>query len=331
MPLTEDPKVVALSQSLIAAFDSLFGRHPGFRAAHAKGVILHGTFTPSPSAHTLSSAPHLQPGHPSPVVVRFSNSTGVPNIPDVDGNSSPKGVGIRFMLGDRVHTDIIAHSTDGFPTHNGDEFLAFLQAIATSDMKAPSDPANPKPIERFLHGHPAALTFVTTPKPIPVSFAQEKYFSVSAFQFTNADGQVRYGKYRILPKAGTAYLDDAAAAGKGPNFLMDELHTRVAQSKIAFTVQVQLAGAGDVTNDSTAHWPEDREVLELGGLELTEEAVDSAGEGQRVIYDPFPRVQGIEASDDPLNELRAAVYIISGRRRRADPPLSTPTALYAKV
>jgi catalase len=31
----------------------------------------------------------------------------------------------------------------------------------------------------------------------------------------------------------------------------------------------------------------------------------------------IPRLSGIEPSDDPSRELRAAVYLISGRRRRA--------------
>jgi len=37
-----------------------------------------------------------------------------------------------------------------------------------------------------------------------------------------------------------------------------------------------------------------------------------------IIFDPIPRVDGIDASDDPLLELRA-VYLLSGRRRRAAP------------
>jgi catalase len=40
-------------------------------------------------------------------------------------------------------------------------------------------------------------------------------------------------------------------------------------------------------------------------------------EQKYIIMDPIPRVQGIEPSDDPLLELRAALYLISGRQRRA--------------
>ena len=44
---------------------------------------------------------------------------------------------------------------------------------------------------------------------------------------------------------------------------------------------------------------------------------DNASEEKHIIFDPIPRIDGIEPSGDPLLELRAAVYLISGRRRRA--------------
>ena len=49
MPLPKDDKLIALSQDLLQQFDTIFGLHPGFRPAHAKGTMLKGTFTPSPT------------------------------------------------------------------------------------------------------------------------------------------------------------------------------------------------------------------------------------------------------------------------------------------
>ncbi len=51
---------------------------------------------------------------------------------------------------------------------------------------------------------------------------------------------------------------------------------------------------------------------------------DGAHEQKQIIFDPIPRLDGIEPSDDPLLELRAAVYLISGRRRRTAPEQLTP-------
>src|SRR5499425_2812033 len=79
-----------LAQQLLDAFDQLQGVHPGFRPAHAKGLMCSGTFTPTAEAAKLTRAPHAN--RPStPVTVRYSDSTGVPNIPDNDPQSSPKG------------------------------------------------------------------------------------------------------------------------------------------------------------------------------------------------------------------------------------------------
>ena len=133
MPLPADEKIVALSNQILEKFEALFGAHPGFRPAHAKGIMLNGTFTPTPEAASLSKAPHLN--RPStPATVRFSNSTGIPVIPDNDPNADPRGCAIRFYLAERVHTDIVAHSTNGFPARTGQDFLEFLTAIAATDL-----------------------------------------------------------------------------------------------------------------------------------------------------------------------------------------------------
>ena len=315
MPLPTDEKLLALANDLIAQFDAIFGMHPGFRPAHAKGTMLRGTFEASAEARSLTKAPHIERAS-LPVVVRFSNSTGLPLVPDNDPNANPRGMAIRFMLAEHKHTDIVAHSTDGFPTRTGDEFLEFLRALAATDLSKPSDPANPNPLEKFLGAHPAALKFVQTPKPAPTSFAREAYFGVTAMGFINQDGVRQFGRYRIVPMAGEEHYDDAAVAKREANYLFDEIGKRVAAGPIRFKVMAQLANPEDVVDDATIHWPEDRRVVELGTITLTEPMADNAKEEKQIIFDPIPRVDGIEPSNDPLLEWRAAIYLISGRRRR---------------
>ena len=317
MPLPTDEKILALSNDLIQAFDTIFGLHPGFRPAHAKGIMLTGIFKPFSDAASISRAPHFNRSSTS-VTVRFSNSTGIPVIPDNDPNADPRGLAIRFNLAEHVHTDIVAHSTDGFPTRTGQEFLEFLHAVAaSSDQTQP----HPWPVEVFLGSHPAALAFVQAPKPAPSSFARETYYGVTAMKFINKDGAARYGRYRILPEAGNDHLGAAALKAKAPDYLFDEIKERVAGGPIRFRIVAQLANEGDTVDDATVHWPEDRSLLDLGTVELTALVPADARETQQhIIFDPIPRVDGIEPSADPLLELRAAVYLISGRRRRAAPP-----------
>ena len=312
MPLPNDERVVALANELLQQLDTMFGVHPGFRAAHAKGLMLTGTFRPSAQAQTLTKAPHAV-RESTPVTARFSNGTGLPQLPDNIPDANPRGFAIRFNLAEHVHTDIVSHAINGFPTRDGYEFLEFLRAATASGPDVPS----PKPIEVFLGSHPAALAFVQAPKPFPSSLARETYYAVTAFEFTNAAGQKRFGRYRIIPEAGNDLLTDAQVAKIGENYHYEEIAQRVAKGPIRFRIVVQVADAGDTVDNATIQWPESRETIEFGTFELNQVMPDSLAQQKHLIFDPIPRVDGIEASGDPLLELRAAIYLLSGRRRRS--------------
>ena len=305
MPLTTDARILGLSDELLKEFAQLFGSHPGFRPVHAKGVLVSGTFTATAEGKALTKAQHVQRDSVK-VVARFSNTTGVPTIPDNDPHANPRGMAVRFYMAERVHTDIIAHSVKAFPAGTAEEFLEFLKALASGN---PTD---------FLKAHPAAMNFVQ-PIPTPASFARDEYFGITAMKFTNNEGVSKMGRFRLVPEEGVENLDDAAAKGKSADFLFDEFRSRVAKGSIQFKVVVQLANDDDPTNDSTQQWPEDRELVTLGKLNLTALVPEDAHEQKHVIFDPLPRVEGIDPSDDPLLELRAALYLISGRKRREAP------------
>jgi catalase len=299
-----------LAQQLLDAFDALFGLHPGFRPVHAKGIMCLGTFMPSPEAAQLTRAPHARSSSIA-VTVRYSNGTGLPTIADTDPRSSPRGIAIRFHLGEHVHTDIIAHSTNGFPVRTGEEFLQLIRA-STAYAAGRQEALN-----SFLATHPSAKRFHEAPKPIPTSFAREAFFAVTAFKFSNTDGTSRYGRFRIRPEAGTAYLSDKDAAAQPESFLFDELRQRLAKERVKLGVFVQMAEPGDDVADSTVAWPNSRSEIPFGTVTLAETVDDQVPERRKIIFDPLPRVDGIDSAGDPLTDVRSDLYLLSGRRRRA--------------
>jgi catalase len=270
-----------------------------------------GTFKPSPEAAKLTRAPHAS--RPStPVTVRYSDSTGVPTIPDNDAaRSGPRGIAVRFHLGDHVHTDIVAHSTNGFPVRTGEEFLEFLRAAAAFGA------GKPEALGALLANHPNAKRFVEAPKPIPTSFTRETFFAVTSFKFTNAKGESRHGRFRIRPEEGTEYLSPEAAAAKSPNFLFEEIDQRLARGRVGLGVFVQMAADGDDVADASVPWPDSRAEIKFGTISLTNHVDDGEPERRKIIFDPIPRVDGIDSSGDPLIEVRSDLYLLSGRRRRA--------------
>jgi catalase len=300
----------SVPEQIVDTMIKLFGKHPGFRSAHAKGIVCEGEFTPALSASTLSRAPHLQ-DKPVRVTVRFSDSTGIPNIPDGIPDASPHGMAVRFHL-PVGSTDIVANAFNGFAVATPEDFLALLRAVSETGPDAPK----PTPIEKFLGSHPKALKVVRTPKPTPASFATEPYFGVNAFVFTNKEGKARSGRYQIRPEAAEKFLTVEEAAKKPANFLIDELGDRLAKGPARFRVIVQLAAEGDPVDDATAVWPGDRPTVELGILSLTKPVANNDAAQRELAFDPLHLVDGIEASDDPLLEARSAAYAISRRRRR---------------
>lgn len=285
------------------------GPYVGYRSNHAKGIVVTGSFTPSAEAPSLSKAPHFL--KTVPVTVRFSDPTGVPTLPDASPDASPHGIAIRFQLPDGAITDIVSISYNGFPVATPEDFLALLSAIATTKP----DDAHPNKIEQFVGSHPATKTFVTTPKPAPVSFGTLAYFGVNAFQFTNAKGESQYARYRIEPVGGVESLTKEQVEKAGPNYLMEELPKRIATGPVKFRISAQIAAPGDAINDGTMVWPNDRKVVELGIMTLDAVMPDSAAAEKKLAFNPLTLVDGIAPSADPILLSRPIAYAVSVGRR----------------
>jgi catalase len=287
------------------------GIHPGVRITHSKGLVATGTFTPAPEAKTLSRAAHLQ-GTPVPVTVRFSNGSGIPNIPDNNPSASPHGLAIRFALPGGAYTDIVANSHNGFFVGNGNDFLAFLTAIASTNAKSP----HPSPIEAFLAAHPAALKVVMDSKAAAKSFENLDFYGNNAFIFVDAAGNKHPFRYQIIPVAGVVKLDSATAARQKPDYMFDALKRAVAKGPVKYTLYAQLANPGDPTNDGSIVWPSDRKRVELGTLSVTKIAANSDSLQKALAFNPIILTNGITFSDDPLPSIRSAVYALSVAHRR---------------
>jgi catalase len=137
-------------------------------------------------------------------------------------------------------------------------------------------------------------------------------------KFLSAEGKARYGRFQVHPVGGNYYLSPEAQGNKSPDFLFEELSERFSKGPAKFRIVVQIAGAEDEVDNSTVVWPADRELIEFGEFTLSEIIDGNEPENKKIIFDPIPRVKGIEPSEDPLLNLRAAIYLISGRRRRAE-------------
>jgi catalase len=294
----------SIEEQLIDAMHKVFGVHPGFRANHAKGIVVEGSFKASPEAAALSRAV-LFNGNSIPATVRFSDSTGVPNVPDGADVANPHGMAIKFHLPDGSDTDMVINSLKFFPVATGEEFRDLLLALAAS----PPDAAKPTKFDQFVASHPsvpAAFGTIATPD----SFADEEYYGINAFVFVNKAGARQAVRYQMVPDR-LVHLVAADAAKRPPDFLMQELPDRLKRGPVTFHLKAQLAAAGDSTKDPTKPWPDDRKVVELGVLTIDKAVPNSAEAEKKLLFLPGELTDGIEQSDDPLIDVRNGAYALS--------------------
>ncbi|KAK4691391.1 catalase, partial [Lecanoromycetidae sp. Uapishka_2] len=322
-----------LPKELVDEMQGIFGKHPGYRTTHAKGLLVEGTFTPSDQAQTLSIAPHFN-SDSTPVIARFSVGGGVPHIADIDNNATPKGVAVRFKIDDDTHTDLISHSFDGFAVRTGEDFLAFLQLVRaqkiaqylfdkvpkggdSSKEKKNLDEANAN-FGAFLGNHPSAAKFVLSPKPNPFNYGTITYYEPNTHVLTNACGEITNVRYRLDPADGDHLYTDEQSKKLGANYLEDDLQQRFPQQPIVFTIQAHIADADDVLDDATIPY-KSTTFVSVGTLVINKVVDDNAAVQQHIAFSPTPDkggIKGIASSEDPLIQTRKGVYYISADQRR---------------
>jgi catalase len=293
---------------LVDALHTAFGDHHS-RAVHAKGIILEGEFIPDPQAKKWTIAPHLQDAT-SHVVVRFSDFTGIPTIPDNNAGANPRGLAIKFKLPDGSSTDIVCHSFDGFPTATSDEFRSLLLAIGASGPGV----GKPTPLDSFLSSHPIATAFFTHQRN-PASFAGISYFGVNAFQFINSAGVSHFIRYQFIPLDGEEILTTEQFSAVGPDYLFDELKQRVQRNPIRFALYAQIAIEGDKIEDPSIAWPVSRKKVLLGTVTLDALTSNTVDEDKLLAFSPGNLPSGIQTAD-PMLDFRTRSYPISIKGRQ---------------
>jgi catalase len=299
-----------LAREVVDALNELTGRHAGHRAAHAKGTLMAGTFTPSGAG--LTTAAHMS-GDPVPVTVRFSNGSGNPHAADYAQEG--RGMAVKFYLPDGSRTDVVMIDQPCFFARTPEDFLEFARVRKPDPESGEPDMAK---VGAYLGEHPEALPNIqyflsTTP---PASYVTCAYNSLHSFRWTDADGNSRYVRYRFEPEAGESTLSEEDAKARGRDYLQEEI---AARDSTAFRMIAVIAADDDPVNDPTVAWPEEREKVELGRLELSGLDTEREKEGDILVFDPTRVTDGIDLSDDEILRFRPRAYSALVTRRSGAP------------
>lgn len=299
----------ALPQQVLDALDALSGLHPGSRPVHAKGLMCAGTFTPAPEAVQLTRAPHAS--RPStPVTVRYSNASGVPASLDNDPQSGPRRNRGPLPPGQprphRYHRPFLRRLS-------GPQWRGVPRVRA---RRGRVRRRQARSIGRLSRRASARKAVRCDAKARPDQFRAGGIFRGNVVQVHQCPGLEPTRAAPHPAHGGTEYLSTEEAAAKSGNFLFEEIAARLASGPFGLGVFVQMAEPGDDVTDASVTWPASREEVPFGTVIVTARLDEQVPERRKVIFDPVPRVDGIELSGDPLTEIRSDLYLLSGRRRR---------------
>jgi catalase len=299
------------AERVVDAINDISGVHPGHRAAHARGTLLEGRFTATPDAARLTCAAHMQ-GDPVRATVRFSNGGGDPGSPDYA--TEGRGMAVKLYLPDGSRTDMVALTLPVFFARTPEDFLEFTLARKPDPETGQPDAEK---LGAWFTAHPEAGPAIqaAVTAPPPASYAACAYNGLHSFRWVNAEGEGRFVRFGWQPEADVETLTAEAARELGPTYLQDEIAARAEGDGAAFTLVVTLAGPDDPVDDPTAAWPDDREQVVAGRLELTGLDREREREGDVLVFDPTRVVDGIELSGDPILRFRRRAYAVSVERR----------------
>lgn len=297
-----------LAVEAVNSIEEVAGQYPGYRRAHAKGVVYHAVFTPNGQASRLTMASHLQ-NHEVQALVRFSNSSTNPSIPDVF--SPAKGMAVQFELPDGGVSSLVTITLPIFFAKTPQSFIDILSTIKENSFEGATIADKFKAVLEKYPESRAGLQAVKMLQP-PLSFTTNQYHSIHAYYFTNAAGERRPVKYEWEPEAGLHFLTQEEMGTRSPDYLEDELAERLSKGPVEFQLTVLLGQDGDPTDDPTSAWPEDRERIVVGHLSITHLADEK---DQDNVFDPTVVPAGIECSEDPILNFRHDAYAVSHARR----------------
>ncbi len=296
-----------LPNEAIDSIEGLSGIHAGYRRAHARGVCYRATFHPSGEAASMTTAAHLQGGQLD-AIVRFSGSSTDPALADL--LSPAKGMAVQFQIPGGKTTCLVGVTVPVFFARTPESFLDLVRAVHKARAGHLSMLDIFKEVAEHFSESKESLLAVKRLLP-PASYATNRYYAIHAYYLAGPDGSTRPVKFEWLPDAGLETLSLKEAASKPTEYLEQEMQERLLRGPASFSLSIILGEDEDPTNDSTQAWPDHRERIHAGRLDIHEAIKEPSG----LVMDPTSVVPGVELSDDPILLFRRAAYNESYRRR----------------
>ena len=299
-------------QVFLDGFAKVFGRHPGFRKNHAKGVAVAGWFDSNGNGQRVVERRRCS----RPAARRCSVGSRWPAATRTPLTRPRRCAGSAWRSDSRASQQW-RMATLNLPVFLDNSPQSFYDRLIASAVVPGTGKPDPTAMARFLAAHPEtarAMAIVKQHPPTP-GFADSVYSGLNAFYFVNESGVRVPVRWSLTP------LQQALPPASGPNALFDRAGPAVAgrPAALASGADRRRSDGSDARRDAAVarRSPHRRR---RAAHARTRSQTDADGNARDINFDPLVLPAGIEPSDDPLLSARSAVYAASYRRRTGEQP-----------
>jgi len=308
--LPQFPSGAATPASIVDALKAVAGLPSKARASFGSGRCVRGTYAPSDQAKDITKSRSFT--KPSRVLARFSVCGGNSALADT-GNHVLRVFGFR-LGGEDDRSDILTQSAPFHFARTLDQMLAFL----TARVAGPKGKPDMKKVRAFSAANPETLhhAHYIAAHPLPPSFAGTTYWGVHAFPATNAKGETRFIKFKVVPVGADIAPATDKAKARLAGLLHDDFEDRIAAGDVRFSVMALLDRPDDPVMDVTMRWPDEdrREAVRLGTIVITGIEADATCDAS--VFNPANLAEGIGHPPDEIFAACSAAYLVSLAKRR---------------
>ncbi len=280
----------------------------GHRRNHAKGVCFTGEFQSNGGGAAFSRAQVFKTGQYR-ALGRFNLGTPDPKAPDA--TVRVRGLGLQIATPDGQVWRSAMIDPPFFAVANPQAFYALLGAGASKD---------PDAMKVFAGAHPEIAKFGEWAKTAPwmASYAADQFNGLNAFILVDGQGREQPVRWSFVPAAAAEPIAPDELAKRGPNYLEQEITTRVTAGEQRWKLVLTLAEPGDQTADPSQPWPAGRRAVDAGTLVVQRIEQEADGPCRDINFDPTILPDGLRVSDDPFPAARSAAYARSYDLRTAE-------------
>jgi catalase len=299
------------------------------RVVHARGAVAYGHFEATgrigdePAATYTRAKLFRTAGKRTPLAIRLSTVIG--GRDSSEAARDPRGFAVKFYTEDG-NWDLVGNNLPVFFIRDAIKFPDVIHALKPDPVSFHQEPSR---IFDFMANTPESmhmLTFLFSPRGIPVDYRHQQGFGVNTYKMVNARGETVLVKYHWQPKSGVGCLteDEAQAVqAKELGHASMDLYQAIDRGDFPqWDLLVQTMSDDEHPEldfdplDDTKTWPEDRFPLRHVGTMTLDRNVDNFyAESEQIAFGTGVLVDGLDFSDDKMLIGRTFSYSDTQRYR----------------